>query len=167
MGTVYNKGVIIMDIPWGSRKYKYIRMFVNAIRGNNTYMQFSNIRFKDSGGTNFTYPTGTAISCSNSTLGGEGVENLIDNNVNTKMCCTWSSPAVITITFPSGSEIDINEYNIFEWDTANDETNRDPITWSLRGSNTQDFSDEEILNEEIKYAVTTARKTVAYSSYID
>lgn len=149
-------------------QYRYIKMFIPKIRSNNTYMQFSDIRFYN-GSTVYSYPSGTSITGSLSPSGsGETVAKLIDNNASTKYCCNWNSTTgcIIVITLPSTGKINLATYSTFSWYTANDIQSRDPVTWSLFMANNSDFSDSILVDWQADYNVTTSRSVEAYNMNI-
>ncbi len=92
---------------------RYIKFICNKIRNTTlTIIQLSEIRFKDSNGNYFEYPSDTiATASATPTSSKENASKLIDGNTSTKYCSTsYSSPC--TITFDLGSEaLDLSTYS--------------------------------------------------------
>lgn len=111
-----------------------VKISIYRNRNNVSVTQLSEIRFND-GSNNYFNFTGASIS-SNKTgaSSSESVEKLIDSNVDTKFCVnsftpTFENPLEIYLTF--ALEFDIAAYPIFEYWTANDEPERDPISFDI------------------------------------
>lgn len=168
MGIVYNKSNYVLDLPPRpptESEYRYIIFDIASVRDNSeTYVSLSDIRFLDSDGNAFVFPSGTEITSTLTTYPGEGAENLIDNNVNTKMTAyTWSSSRYesVLITLPEGKYLDIDTYNQFAWYTENYSSSRDPISWFVGVS--KDNTSYTLVNSESNYSVTTSRSALAYT----
>jgi hypothetical protein len=143
----------------------YLRMTVYALRGSTNITQWSDIRLKDDNDNYYNFSNDT-ISASNPGNPGEGVDMLIDNNTNTKYCTgytpTQSSPLIVTIQFANA--INIFDYPIFEYWTANDSSERDPVSFDISvSSDGVDYYD--VLN--VKSAnITSNRKALGYQGNI-
>ena len=83
--------------------------------------------------------------------GGEGPENALTFNAQTKFVDWKQKPLIIDL----GSSTKIDEYTFC---TGNDCTERDPISWSLSGSN--DAVTWEQIDVRDNYSVTVKRRTV-------
>lgn len=122
----------------------------------------SEFNFYDKNGNRFEYPENTII---NSNLKGdhnEPVENIIDNNVNTKYCSSaWGGKQTgncsISIDLGINNYIDINNYMYYAYYTANDVKGRDPVSWIISGSN--DGEKWIILDSQNDQIITDNRKT--------
>ena len=83
----------------------------------------------------------------------------VDNNINTKWWNrieTFGFPVILTLQFQTMTDIDS-----YTFSTGDDETDRDPISWTLEGSN--DNISWTLLDTKINYPTTTARS--AYLPY--
>lgn len=144
--------------------FDYIRMVIYKNRSNNTYTQLSDVVIKNDNG-NYSW-SGTSVSGSSSDTG-EGPGNLIDGNTASKYCAiitpTTSTP--LTITFTLGTTLDIETYNKWSWYTANDQDGRDPVTFSLFGSD--NGSDWYELDHAENADITTSRRTLAYTGTLE
>jgi hypothetical protein len=99
-----------------------------------------------------TYQTASSVSSNiPDNFGGEGIANLIDGNTNNKWLMN-STIGFATITLPTAQAI--NAYEIY---TANDATDRDPKSWTLEGSNTNNGTDWVILQSVSDGNFPTAR----------
>lgn len=163
MGYLYNK----YSNSNGITKYKYIAFHIISIRGSSSFVQLSKLEFSDNDGNVFQFPSGTNVIC---TLSGgsssEGPNKLIDGSVDTKMCRTGYSSLTgcyVLIILPPTYYLDILKYNNFSWYTANDATERDPISWELSVGNTPGGDDAFVVNSSISTPPTTNRKALAYT----
>lgn len=69
--------------------YTYLRWTITRRRGTgDNLLQASEIRLVNSDGGVYSWPAGTTITANLPAGPGEGVDNLIDNDVNTKYCAT-------------------------------------------------------------------------------
>ena len=80
-------------------------------------------------GTNITGLGGAITAQYNNSPAGEGITNLIDNNVNTKFLTVASSSWV---RYQTPASYIVTGYTLT---SANDAPERDPLSWSLQGSN--------------------------------
>lgn len=88
---------------------------------------------------------------------------MIDNNINTKYCnCHLdntqlsSGKCVIIIDMGINNYIDINNYMYYAYYTANDTIGRDPISWTIFGSN--NGSEGTTLDIQNDQEITNSRK---------
>lgn len=143
---------------------RYLRMTIYQLRGGTNITQLSDIRLSD--GNNYYSFTNDTIAASSSGNPGEGVDMLIDNNVNTKYCTgyapSFSNPLTITITF--SNDVNIFDWNFFEYWTANDSSERDPVSFDVDISNdgTTFYNVLEVRSANI----TTSRKVLGYKGNI-
>jgi hypothetical protein len=114
----------------------------------NGYTQLSEIKIADENENPFVWPS--ISTCYDTTehvntgTYGSGIElpsNLIDGNVNTKMCrllplVDGERVVDACVYIDLGTEIlDISKFNRWCWYTANDAADRDPTTFTLSVSN--------------------------------
>jgi hypothetical protein len=146
-----NSGVWTLDEQIYTRRgYRYIRWTITANRSNPGSTQASefNIRFNT---TNIDMVSST-VTASPTTGGGAPVTNLKDNNVNTKWAFVEALP--VSAIFDMGVPVIFNGYR---WFTANDESARDPVSWTVSGSN--DGTNYNTLHAVTSHATTTTRLT--------
>ena len=144
-----NAGVWTLDEQIYTRRgYRYIRWTITANRSNPGSTQASefNIRFNT---TNIDMVSST-VTASPTTAGGAPATNLKDNNVNTKWAFAEALP--VSAIFDMGSIVIFNGYR---WYTANDESGRDPISWTVSGSN--DGTNYRTLHSVSGHSTTTTR----------
>lgn len=161
---VIARGAEILWRKQTEKKLRYIKFVVNEVRtANGTQMQLSELEFLDAVGNRFNYPATTTVTSPDmpATATVEGQNKIIDGLTTTKFC---------TIKFVSGRyllidlgepALDVNEFCVWRWWTANDNYGRDPISFELWGS--ADGNTYELLDSAVKAQVTTARQTVAYT----
>ena len=131
--------------------YQYFRYTPTTLRGpGENSVQISELRFIDNGtpisvaGVIVTDPGGDSP-------GGEGPEKLIDGDTGSK----WLNFNKVTpVVFEFTAPVTIDAYNFA---TANDSDNRDPISWKFEGS--ADGSSWVLLDVRTNFATTTNRQT--------
>lgn len=95
--------------------------------GGNGMVQYSQLGFYDENDNKFSWPAETTWSDDVGHYENDPIA------VNNKLLLV-SIPGTVTINLPSGSYIDSNIYTKFGWFTANDSSDRDPISWKLYAS---------------------------------
>lgn len=146
-------------------KFRYLRIVVNALRGNTTVFQVSEIKILSKTGESMPWPAATLVTSTMAeTSEAESPKKLIDGNVETKFCSLkFVSGAQINIDL--GSDIlDRTVYTAWQWFTANDSPERDPVSFELLGS--VDGIKFTVLDSASSATITEARKTLAYSGSI-
>lgn len=137
-----------------SIKYKIL---ISSVRSANNYVQLSEINFYDSDSKKI-YLTGADISANtngnplsypNNT---ETEINLTDNNPETKLCALWQNNN-LTILLTTDTEI-----SFFSYTTANDEPNRDPVSWQIYKS-VDNGLNWELIQTVTNAEITSSRKT--------
>ena len=109
------------------------------------------------------WPGGTAASNpGGSNPGPEGFANAIDGNVNNKWLDFNFNTTVSVTTGQSILLIDtaaghLVTFNGYKWETGNDATVRDPITWNIYGSN--DSSSWDLVDLRSAETITDTRRT--------
>lgn len=117
------------------KKYQYIRWIITKVEGNPpTYgwaVQASEFVIYDTNGNRIYYPDKATAAAhpyadhDNSSI--EYADKLIDNNTsNGKFYDPTTCP--VTIQIDIGKPVSIGYYGYY---TANDDFNRDPVSWSL------------------------------------
>lgn len=147
-------------------EYRYLRMTITAIRVSGSTVQLSEIKLEDSdNGLDFTWPVTTTVTSSIQAVSNEPAQNLIDGSTSTKFCSTaFSSGATLTIDLGEGNHVDLGLYNTWQWYTANDKPERDPISFSLDVSN--DGTHWLSVDSVSDASITETRQALAYSGSI-
>lgn len=148
--------------PAKEEKLRYIRLIVNALRNNTTIFQVSEIKILSKTGESMPWPAETLVtSTMKETSEAESPKKLIDGSVETKFCSVHFSPgAQINIDLKSNI-LDRKEYTSWQWFTANDSPERDPVSFELQGS--VDGSDFLTLDSVTNASITTTRNILAYT----
>ena len=140
--------------------YRYIRWLVTKRKGAGNSIQVAELVLLQ-GGSNVSWPGGTvATNPGGSNPVGEGPTQVIDNNIATK----W-----LDFNFASGgalvgsSQLDIDTgvgntvtFNGYKWATANDSPERDPVSWTISGSN--NGSSWTVLDTKVDQTITDTRQ---------
>lgn len=136
----------------------WLRWTITKLKGSTNICQMAELYLYDKDGNKLSWISGTTVNAPSqaSYSSSEGPEKIIDGNVNTKFCLlnfniytTSGMPIVIEIP----ETIDFTSYSYV---TANDSSERDPISWKLELSydNTTWFN----LSEVSDASITTTRK---------
>ena len=148
--------------PAKEENFRYLRIIVNALRGNTTVFQVSEIKIISKTGESMPWPAETLVTSTMKETGeAESPKELIDGSVETKFCSVHFSPgAQINIDLKSNI-LDRKEYTNWQWFTANDSPERDPVSFELQGS--ADGSDFFTLDSVTNASITTTRNILAYT----
>lgn len=152
--------------PDGGAKLRYLRMTITALRGSTNVVQLSEIRLLSKTGSVMEWPNGTTVTASISAAGDdESPDKLIDGSTETKFCSTQ---------FVSGAQINIDlgdkildraEYSVWQWFSANDYEERDPVSFELSGST--DGQTFTAMDSATNADIPEPRKSLAYSGSIE
>ena len=148
--------------PVKEKKLRYIRLIVNALRNNTTVFQVSEIKILSKTGSVMVWPAGTVVTSTMKEISEkESPAKLIDGNVETKFCSgQFTAGAKINIDL-GDNVLDLDQYTAWQWFTANDSPERDPVSFELQGS--VDGSDFLTLDSATNASITTTRNTLAYT----
>jgi len=142
-----------ISVP-GVSLYRYFRFTPVTLRGGGNMVQLSEFEMLLDGtriaAVNATNPGGT-----NGAADGEGALKAIDNDTNTKWLDGNKQPLILDFGKPAAA-------NGYRFITGNDGPERDPVSWTLEGSN--DNSTWSIVDQQTAQTVTTDRKA-ASSTY--
>lgn len=143
--------------------YRYIKFSVTKRRGGGSgYIQLSEIKFIDSDGMSFSWPSGATVASSSSPTGsGETASRLIDGNTSTKYCGSTPGNVTFTIDLGENQSIDVQTYSRWQWYTANDASDRDPVSFFLALSN--DGENYVEVDSVTDGSITTSRCVLAYT----
>ncbi len=135
---------------------KYFRFTIVKSETGTTNMQISEFQvWLD--GARVPWPTGTTVAWTGGTSSSAEVPaKILDGATNTK-CFTGGALGAFTIT--TTAPIAFNSYC---WYTANDDYNRDPVSWTLEVSN--DGENWTLLDAVSDRACPAARQSLAYAS---
>lgn len=154
--TSVNKTVQVRSVAGGSSNYRYIRFKATKLRNGTAtgLVQISEFGFLNDGqvaGVNsVTNPGGNNPA-------NEGVGNLIDFNNNNKWLDTNNGYVIFDLGVPN-PPLDENRFTHYFFVTGNDAIDRDPLQWTLEGSN-DETSWTLLENVNFDYPVTTLRNT--------
>ena len=148
--------------PAKEEKLRYIRLIVNALRNNTTVFQVSEIKILSKTGSVMVWPAGTVVTSTMKEISEkESPAKLIDGNVETKFCSgQFTTGAKINIDL-GDNVLDLDQYTAWQWFTANDSPERDPVSFELQGS--ADGSDFFTLDSVTNASITTTRNILAYT----
>lgn len=141
--------VTVRTVAGGSEEYRYVRFIATKLRSGTAD---GTIQLAEFGFLNGTTPL-TGVSATNpggDTPGGEGIGNLVDGDgLNNKWLDFVNAPVIF----------DLGEAKVFDgyyFITANDAPSRDPVRWTLEGSNDQS-SWSVIENVDFDYSTPEGR----------
>ena len=112
----------------------------------------------------YVWSNDVSISCDMEGVSGETIDNLIDNNINTKFNTTdWGSVQEneCNIIISLGETITFTSTPSYCFVTANDEISRDPVSWKLYGS--MDGTNWNLLDERDDADITTNRQAQTFN----
>ena len=152
---------------------RYLRMEIRQKRSSSeNLLQLSEIKLVNTNGVAFSWPSGTTVSATcgtgkASTSSSETPQKLIDNSVSTKFCAQNGKnlPCRITIDLGNGRSVDLSTYSQWQWYTANDVANRDPVSFAFLVSN--DGEQWVELDSSSTATITTTRRALAYTGTFD
>ena len=117
---------------------RYYKIVITKLRGvpSSGAIQLEEWNLYDTNQNRYSYPSETTITTTLPGGSSQGIEKLIDNDINTKYCSTsWGSSqtgeCTIIIDLGVGNEIKISDYPYYSYCTAYDIDNRDPISWII------------------------------------
>ena len=151
-------------------RIKYFRFDITKIRGNNQWVQMEELEFSHNG----TVIRGTGVSIvgykfdgstpTYSTTGGNQTPaQLIDNDLNTKMCARFDDDQhsyIKIILSINGEGISPNEVFQYQYFTGDDEPNRDPVSWVVYAS--ADGIRWTLLDQRDDATINTTRRVPAF-----
>lgn len=144
---------------------RYFKLEIYKNRGNTNVTQLSKIDITDANGTIYSWSNNaTATSNITPASASESADKLIDGSTNTKLCVnnfTPSSESPLIVTIDASENIDFSVYNKWDWYTANDASERDPITYTLYAS--QNGTNWEEIDTVVDEIPTSARQVKAYT----
>jgi len=142
--------------------YRYYKWNITALRDASTAgaLQVSEFSFQLNGvDQSWSSVTVTARGDNASaTPQAEGIAQLTDGNVSTKwLDFSTSGTPISWIKFDFGAGV-YKKFTSYKWYTANDFSTRDPISWTIQGSN--DGTNWTTLDTQSNFSVTSTRNTV-------
>ena len=114
--------------------HRYYQFAIEAISGGSV-IQLSEFDLIDING-NEIEPLSTYAHTGNS-FNGEEQEKLFDDNTNTKYCGNFSVGTTLYIFIDAGKRVSLSGYRVTTGGDTGGHPERNPISWSLLGSNTQ------------------------------
>lgn len=114
-----------------AKAYRYFKLVVNTLQGGSGVIQLSEFDLLDE--TLDEVRDMRIYAGSVNGFGGEGWNNLADNNINTKFCGPFSSG--MYFMFDAQKAIDIYGYRMYTANDTQSNPGRNPTGWALYGSN--------------------------------
>ncbi|MBM3863729.1 MAG: discoidin domain-containing protein, partial [Verrucomicrobia bacterium] len=142
-----------ISVP-GVSLYRYFRFTPVTLRGGGNMVQLSEFEMLLDG-ARIAAVSATNPGGSNGASAGEGALKAIDNNPDSKWLDANKQPLILDFGKPAAA-------NGYRFITSNDGSERDPVSWTLEGSN--DNSTWSIVDQQTAQTVTTNRKA-ASSTY--
>jgi hypothetical protein len=136
-----------------SYSYRYVKWTITAVRSSGYGTQASDFCLQYAG-TDIGGMSSSTVTSTGSITGGEEPQKLVDNDINTKWF-TGTNPT-LSVTFDLGST---KVFNGYRWSTGDDMQERDPISWTISGSN--DGSTYTTLHTVTSASITTDRSVLA------
>lgn len=153
------------------REFRYLKLKIDAIKDDTVpTVQLAEVEFIDKSNNLFTWGNNTVVTATieaASTSTGRPPKTpdmLIDGSTETKFCSAKYVPGFHILFDLSDKPVDVYKYNRWRYYTANDSPVRDPITFTLYGSNNN--VDFEVLDSVTNATVTDERFAVAYTGQI-
>lgn len=136
----------IRSVAGGASTYQYVRFTITNRRpGTNAgLVQLTEFEFYNAGNP-VTGIVATNEGGSNAVDAGEGVNMLVDGSLSTKWLDANNKPVI----FDFGTPVTFDSYDFY---TGNDAPDRDPVSWTLEGSN--DLASWTII-ENVNYGYPT------------
>lgn len=154
-GGTASQSFFIRSVSGATLNYRYVRYTPVALRGGGASIQLSNFEFTNAG---VKVPIATATTTA-PVQPNEGIANLIDTENGTTFT-KWFSSSYKPVIFDFGS---VQAFDSYDFSTANDSADRDPVKWILEGS-TDGTTYTQIENmTNITFPTTTARNTASIS----
>jgi len=156
-----NSGVWSMDAHYLNTEvtplgYRYIKWYITDINSMSASMtQISELYLQNNGST-ITWGSATITNPEGSNPGSESPPNLIDGSINTKVLdfnVDQGGGSIFIIDAGVGNLFDFNSYYYV---TGNDTPARDPISWTIEGSN--DGTNYTVLHTVSNATITSSRR---------
>jgi hypothetical protein len=130
----------------GEQSWRYYRFTTDQTRGL-TFVQLSEIEIRFEGNA---LPVTTVTNPGGNNPGAEGPGNVADGNTATKWLDFNTQPIILDFGAPTLADS-------YSFATANDAPERDPISWTLSGSN--DLTTWEVIDSQVSYDTIGTRFT--------
>ena len=114
--------------------HRYYQLAIDAI-SDGSIIQFSEFDLLDKNGNEIT-PL-SLYACTGEYIKDHDQGDLFDNSVNTKYCGNFTAGTTLYIFMDAGERVTLSGYRIYTAADTQKFPGRNPITWSLLGSNTQ------------------------------
>lgn len=165
-GIVYAHDNSYTNMNPDAHGYRYYMLDISAIQGGGT-IQFA--EFDLLGGTLEEYEDLDLYAGTPSSISYEDWPNACDNDVQTKFCSSFAGRAYFMVD--AGQEIDIYGYRLYTANDTQSNSNRNPRSWKLYGSNTktQDPNDAvwEVIDERCDDYTLGATNYTPYDFLLD
>ncbi|MDB6080098.1 MAG: hypothetical protein JWO82_3845 [Akkermansiaceae bacterium] len=133
---------IVRSVPGGTSNYRYVRFTPKKFRGAGNSVQIAEMSFfKTAGGTDQVVPIDVTNPDGSNPVGQEPLK-IIDGDITTK----WLDFNKSSLTFDFGDSP--QSFTEYQFVTAGDAAERDPVQWILEGSN-EPFSLDWVLLDSV------------------
>lgn len=141
--------------------YQYLRWAISKRRGSSEYFQVAEFRLVYTG-SNVAWNASAVATNPGGEPGAFGTtevaQNVLDGNTATK----WGNAWFAVDGTVGQAVLEINNtvpvtFDAYQYATANDNENRDPVSWKLYGSN--DYVTWNLLDEVTDASITVSRQT--------
>jgi hypothetical protein len=162
LGTFYGDQVVATTLagistPTGYRYYKWNISDIRTNPSSSGAIQVAEFYFQTNG-TDESWTGVTVSARGENTVSAEGVDKLVDGNTSTKWLDFSNSGSPLSwVKFDFGSG-NTKSFTGYKWYTANDEISRDPVSWTIQGSN--DGTNWTTLDTRTNISVTNSRDTI-------
>lgn len=149
-GVVYKEGDTYTNIPSTPQKYRYYKYEVTGIQGGNM-IQFAEFDLLDENLDEM--PELSIYAGTESSISHENWNNLDDGDLGTKYCSSFSGRA--SFFFDAGAVVEAFGYRIGTANDAAASPGRNPLCWTLWGSNTRTGNPDDgswtLIDEQMGY----------------
>ena len=153
LGGTLTAQTTVTVVPSAPRTFQFFRFFPTALRtAAANSIQLAEFELLDTSET--AIPGATVTNPDGDNPGGENVENVIDGSVDTK----WLDFNKGTLVFEFPTPVQVESYR---FSTANDASERDPVSWRLEGST--DGIAWEVLHQVTGFTPPTQRKAFTHA----
>jgi len=121
--------VTVRTVDQATKNYQFFRFSPLKLRGNGTENSIQIAEFEFSLGGSPVVPTSVTVEGGGNSPAAEGIDKLTDGDTGTKWLNFDKFNAVV---FDFGAPTDLDAY---QYVTANDAPQRDPVRWYIEGSN--------------------------------
>lgn len=147
-----------------SRKYKYIKLEITAIKGNNNFTQITEFQFVNSSNVPYIWTGTNAWTNQKHHTTTDDVQAMLDGWITNTSKALWECKPTaanpIIVVLECLEPIDLDIYSKVQFITGGDAEARDPASWTISISNNN--VEWTVVNTETSYSMTSDRLAVGY-----